>query len=146
MDALGYRVVVADTDRIRRTHLCEQLKDAGYEVDAFTLGEDAILHGEINTCHALILDMNLSDIDAFEVCTYVRRCWRNADAMIVMMTDTTDRLTRDYIEQMADYAGADFFCTKPCDHRVLVALLDEIDADRAAMDDASRPTTSMPLT
>ncbi len=137
MSAKEYRVVVADADDAHRIHLSDQLEDAGYRVDAFSLGEDAIWHGELTRCHALILDMNIADIDAFEVCANVRRCWQNLDAMIVMMIDAKDKLTRNYIEKMADYAGADFFCTKPCDHRVLVALLDELDVTNGAAGSAS---------
>jgi len=131
MNAQEYRVVIADADDAHRTHLSDQLEDAGYRVDAFSLGEDAIWHGEFTPCDALVLDVNLTDIDAFELCANVRRCWQNMDAMIVMMTDATDKLTHNYIEQMTDFAGADFFCTKPCDHRVLVALLDELEAANA---------------
>ncbi len=134
MSAKQYRVVIADADDAPRAHLSDQLEDAGYRVDSFSLGEDAIWHGEVSLCHALILDMNLTDMDAFEVCANVRRCWQNLDAMIVMMTDAKNKLSRNYIEQMADYAGADFFCTKPCDHRVLFALLDELDAANESME------------
>ncbi len=129
------QIVLADPQRASRRTLCQQLEDAGFCVQTATTGGDVILLCDIDPPDILIIDVDLPDMDGFEVCEYVRHETRDSDMTVVITTDPADEMTRRYLGQMVDYAGGDYFFARPFDGRLLVQLLSELDSEWAQSDD-----------
>ncbi|UCE60398.1 MAG: response regulator transcription factor [Phycisphaerales bacterium] len=131
------RIVVADNDRNSRHALHQQLIDAGHKVCRSVLAGEVGMLCELDPPDVLILDVNLPDMDAFEVCERIRREAGGDDPTIILMTDASDDMIRTYIDQMADYAGGDYFLAKPFDPKLLLKLLDQLASERKPADRAS---------
>jgi len=120
------RVLLADDDIAARLGLRRQLEDAGYPVSAVSSGRDAILLCDIDPPDVLIMDVRLPDLDGFEVCERIRHDTRGADLTVILVTEPADDMTRSYLGQMVEYAGADYFLVKPCDGHLLVQLVGDV--------------------
>lgn len=120
-------VLIADHDRSSRESLGRHLSNAGYEVRAVTSGEDAIFQCDVDPPNVLILDVNLPDIDGFDVCERIRHDTRDIELTVILITDSDDDMTRCYLDQMVDYAGGDYFFVRPFDHVAIRQLIDDID-------------------
>ena len=129
MNRVSPRVLLADTDDALRVSLQRALDAAGFRVETAATGNEVILGCEVDPPDILIVDVDLPDIDGFEVCEYVRRETRDADITIIVMTRCSDDMTRHYLGPMVDYVGGDFFVAKPCDGRLLLHLLDDLAGD-----------------
>lgn len=117
------RVLVADSDITARAALRKQLEGAGYPVCTVSSGEDAILMCDIDPPEVLILDVNLPDMDGFEVCERIRHDTHDSNLTVIIISEPSDEMTRSYLGQMVEYAGGDFFLAKPCDGHLLVQLV-----------------------
>ena len=120
------RILLADEHIKERNTLRQHLENAGYEVCTSASGCDVMLMCDINPPDVLILDVQMSDIDGFEVCEFVRNEAADRDLTIIVMTDAGDEMTKIYLGQMVDYVGADYYLTKPCDQHLILKLLDTI--------------------
>jgi len=120
------RVLVADDQPSARAALCQELERAGYAVQIAEDGGDVLLVCDLDPPDVLVMDLNLPDMDGFEVCACVRRETLSADLTMIVLADAGDQMTRAYLGQMADYVDADYFFTKPCDAKVLIQLLDDL--------------------
>ena len=141
------RVLLADSDPANRRALERHLEDAAFSVGTTASGADAILWCEIDPPDIFILDVNLTDMDGFEVCAHVRHETRERDLTIIIMTEASDEMTRAYLGQMVEYAGGDYFMVKPCDGRVLLNLLETLPhrgVDPPAPRTESSPTFGSP--
>lgn len=119
-------VLLADAQCASRRALQVHLEEAGYQVQTTDNGEDIILLFDIDPPDALIMDVHLPDMDGFDVCEYVRHETRDSDLTVIILSETTDEMTRSYLGQMVDYARGDYFFAKPCDGTLLVQLLDSL--------------------
>ncbi|MBU0719382.1 MAG: response regulator [Planctomycetes bacterium] len=120
------RILLADEHIKERNSLRQHLENAGYEVCTSASGCDVVLMCDINPPDVLILDVQMSDIDGFEVCEFVRNRTANRELTIIVMTNAGDEMTKVYLGQMVDYVGADYYLTKPCDQNLVLKLLDTI--------------------
>ncbi len=132
------RVLVADHAHATRTSLQRQVEAAGCRVATATSAEDVIIQCDIDPPDVLMVDVDLPDMDGFELCEHVRHETRDLDLTIILMVEPEDDMTRTYLGRMVDYAGADFFFAKPCDGHLLQMLLDDIAAHRDRSGAASR--------
>ncbi len=118
------RILLADGSPRNLSSFRRQFENAGFPVRALATAADVIISCELDPPDVLILDLHLPDMDGFEICTYVRRETRDYDVTIIVMADVSDDLTRAYLGQMVEYAGADYFVAKPCDGKLLLELVD----------------------
>lgn len=119
-------ILLADAQRASRRALQVHLEEAGYLVQTTGTGEDVILLFDVDPPDALVMDVHLPDMDGFDVCEYVRHETRDSDLTVIILSETTDEMTRAYLGQMVDYARGDYFFAKPCDGTLLVQLLDSL--------------------
>ncbi len=127
--SLRPRVLLVDADDAARHALETHLTDAGYDVQTASTGRAAISFCELQPPDIVIMDVHLPDMDGFEVCGYVRRETRDQDVSIIIMTEPSDKLTRSYLGSMVEFAGGDYYFSKPCDGKLLVQLLDDLTAE-----------------
>lgn len=126
MSRKPHRILVADQEDLSRNALRHQLADAGYQVCTTTSGQDVVLLCDIDPPDVLIVDVHLPDMDGFEVCERVRHETGDMAMTVIFMTDASDDMTHSYLAQMVEYAGGDYFFAKPCDHNLLLTLLNDL--------------------
>ncbi len=116
------RVVLVEDDRESREILASMLRDEGFEVleAANGLKLISILHGDHPD--AIILDVNLSWIDGFELCRSVKQNEEFRDIPVVFVSGRTspEDIRRGF------EAGAQAYFRKPLDFEALVSKLREI--------------------
>lgn len=126
------RVLLADPQRATRDSIRRALEIAGYDVETASSGAEIILQCQIDPPDILIMELQLPDMDGFEVCGYVRRETHDTDLTVILMTGVDDEMTRTYLGPMVEFAGGDYFFAKPCDKNAVVMLLEEVTMDREA--------------
>ena len=101
------RLLVVEDSSKMASLLRRGLTEEGYVVDVVTNGVDAVWLATGESFDAIVLDVVLPDIDAFEVCRRLRRAGRWAP--LVMLTARDD--VSDRVKGLD--AGADDYLTKP---------------------------------
>ena len=85
------RVLLCDDSPIERLALAHFLRRTGYDVDEAADGEAAILHVKHRPVDAVLLDLNMPDVDGFGVLTYLQE-HRRALPVILMSGMPLDRI------------------------------------------------------
>lgn len=106
----GRLLIVEDNIDIA-TILHTFLTDAGYQADFVAAGRAAIEVCQNNLYDLIILDVELPDMEGYEVCERLRQNVRTAYTPIIFLTQRSGR--RDLIRGLE--MGADDYVTKPFD-------------------------------
>ena len=121
----GSRILFVEDDRTARDGYSAYLSGWGYDVEAVATGEDALARAAQWRPDVIILDMNLPDIDGWEVSRRLRASAATAAVPIVALTGAD--LPHERVSAMR--AGCDRHLTKPC---TPADLLDAIERCLAA--------------
>ncbi len=117
------RVLVVDDDLCIRKGLRIRLEGAGYKVSTAENGTEGIMVFDENGADLIILDVRMPDIDGFEVCKSIKE---KDDVPVIFLTGAQNRIVREYLPQLVDAVGGDYFLRKPFDARMLMKLVNEI--------------------
>lgn len=118
--ASARHVLVVDDDMCIRKGLKIRLEGAGYKVSTAGNGTEGIMIFDENGADLMILDVKMPDIDGFEVCKSVKE---KEDIPVIFLTGAQNQMVRDYLPQMVDAVGGDYFMRKPFDARLLMKLI-----------------------
>lgn len=110
-------IAIIDDDGAIRTALGRALRMENYEVELFEDGLSALKAIQLRAPNAIILDLQLPDIDGLEVCRRIRKA---GDATPILMLTARDAVN-DRVEGLD--AGADDYLVKPFDLAELLARL-----------------------
>ncbi|HEY0195683.1 MAG TPA: response regulator, partial [Kofleriaceae bacterium] len=132
------RVLVVDDDAATRLLACEALLASGFASLEAADGKEALDQFDRHAPDAILLDINMPELDGYEVCRRIRRRPGGVATSILVMTATDDI---DAVEH-AFAAGATDFLTKPLNlpllaHRVRY-MLRAAEATTTARDAAAR--------
>jgi DNA-binding response OmpR family regulator len=116
-------VVVVDDDMCIREGLKIRLEGAGYKVSTAGNGTEGIMIFDEDGADLMILDVKMPDIDGFEVCNSVKQ---KDDVPVIFLTGAQNQMVREYLPQMVDAVGGEYFMRKPFDARLLMKLIGEI--------------------
>jgi len=119
-------VLLADRDSAHRRHVVSHLQEAGFYVVPASTGADVLLHCELAPPGVAVIDVRLSDMDGYDVCSQLRQVMSTRELPIILTTDAHDGFSRAYLAKMVEYAGGDFFLSKPYDINVLIQLIMEL--------------------
>lgn len=111
------RILVVDDDQAVRDSLRRALILEGYEVDLAEDGKSALRTLAQSSPDAIVLDLQMPDVDGLEVC---RRLRASGDGTPVLMLTARDAIG-DRVEGLD--AGADDYLVKPFDLAELFARL-----------------------
>ncbi|MBI4342724.1 MAG: response regulator [Candidatus Omnitrophica bacterium] len=123
MDTLRHKqiLIVEDEEGLART-VKARLETIGYEVQVETEGKPGIRYAAEHRVDLVILDVNLPDINGYEVARELRKLYHPWTLPILMLT-----VKDKPVDQLRGFAhGADAYITKPFDSAELfqtVALL-----------------------
>jgi DNA-binding response OmpR family regulator len=113
------RILVIDDDREMADLLRQSLAQEGFELYLAGCGEAGIEHGRSTRPDLVLLDVNLPDINGFEV---LRRLRRESDVPVIMLTARGEEVDRIVGLEI----GADDYLPKPFSVRELVARINAI--------------------
>jgi two-component system, OmpR family, response regulator MprA len=123
-------IAIIDDDGAIRTALGRALRMENYEVELFENGLSALKAIQLRAPNAIILDLQLPDIDGLEVCRRIRQA---GDVTPILMLTARDAVN-DRVEGLD--AGADDYLVKPFDLAELLARLRALLRRRGAGDGA----------
>ncbi|MCH8852029.1 MAG: response regulator [Planctomycetes bacterium] len=118
--ASAHHILVVDDDMCIRKGLKLRLEGAGYKVSTAGNGTEGIMIFDENGADLMILDVTMPDIDGFEVCKSVKQ---KEDIPVIFLTGSQNQMVRDFLPQMVDAVGGDYFMRKPFDARLLMKLI-----------------------
>lgn len=103
------RILAVDDNPVNLKVVSATLKQAGFEVATASNGSEALEQVKIVKPSLIILDINMPDMDGYEVCRRLRAMPATANTPIVMLT------AHDSLEEKIKgfEAGADEYITKP---------------------------------
>ncbi len=108
-EVLRKRILIVDDEAALVRMLESQLAPIGFEVHAVTHGKQALSYAAEHNVDLAILDINLPDINGYEVAKELRRVYSPWVLPIIMLT-VRDRP----VDQLRGFAhGADAYLTKP---------------------------------
>ncbi|MBS1566231.1 MAG: response regulator transcription factor [Bacteroidetes bacterium] len=90
-------------------------REAGYQVDSSSTGNEALLKASEQSFSLIVLDVMLPDMDGFAICRKLRE--KAIHTPVLMLTSRTD----EFDKVLALELGADDYVTKPFSIRELVA-------------------------
>ncbi len=101
------KVLVVDDEESLVDMVSSALRFAGYEVTTASSGAEALSIVRSGPVDALVLDVNLGDIDGFEVCRLLRRDGHDMPIIFLTARDQADDLRTGFKQ------GGDDYLTKP---------------------------------
>jgi two-component system response regulator MprA len=110
-------IAIVDDDGAIRTALGRALRMENYDVELFEDGTSALKSIQLRAPDAIVLDLQLPDIDGLEICRRIRRA---GDATPILMLTARDAVN-DRVEGLD--VGADDYLVKPFDLTELLARL-----------------------
>lgn len=110
-------IAIVDDDSAIRTALGRALRMENYDVELFENGVSALKSVQLRAPDAIVLDLQLPDIDGLEVCRRIRRA---GDVTPILMLTARDAVN-DRVEGLD--VGADDYLVKPFDLAELLARL-----------------------
>ena len=110
------RIAVLDNDRSQADLICQVLTSAGHTCQTYDSGKDMLAHLRKDSFDMLILDWQVSDLNASEV---LRRAKEKMSAQTPMMFLTNSSAEDDIVAGIN--AGADDYMIKPLRRGELVA-------------------------
>ncbi len=121
-------VAIVDDDSAIRAALGRALRMENYDVELFEDGTTALKSIQLRAPDAVVLDLQLPDIDGLEVC---RRIRRSGDTTPILML-TARNAVNDRVEGLD--VGADDYLVKPFDLAELLARLRALLRRRSSTD------------
>jgi len=116
LDAM--RVLFAEDDAVIREYVTIGLREAGYSVDSFGAGNEALLAAGTVDYDIAVLDVNLPGMDGFEVCRQIRA--RNKPGPAILFLTARDAI-RDRVHGLD--LGAEDYLVKPFAFAELLARM-----------------------
>lgn len=116
------RIAVVDDDRATRDYLADVLSRAGFEVCVAESGLRLVATLQVDRPDLIILDVNMSWIDGFELCRALKRNREWRDIPVVFVSGRTAEADR----AAGLAAGAVAFLPKPIEGRALVAAVRDL--------------------
>jgi len=117
---MKHTVLTVDDDEINRYALTKILNLAGYEVISARSGNQALALVAEQGPNAVLLDINLPDVNGYEVCFRIRNDLKLTDLPVIFHTATSPTgAARSHTESV----GGTAFLTYPIDADHLVSVL-----------------------
>lgn len=107
-------ISIVDDDQSVRKALSRLLKSMGFKVKTYSSGSDFLVHGQLDACGCLILDVRMPDMNGFELWEQLE--WSGFAIPIIFMTAYEN--TRERMRALD--AGAVAYFQKPLDDQSLV--------------------------
>ncbi len=118
-----HRVLLVDDDPGLRKAMALRLEMHGLEIQTAACGSDAISAFEKQHADMVVLDVNMPDIDGFEVCQKIKAI---RDVPVIFVTGEQNPIINAHMPQIVKTVGGLFYLGKPCDAQLLLKLITDI--------------------
>lgn len=118
----GYRVLVVDDDPSIRRALRDRLQVEGFRVSTASDGLEAITVFDERSADVIILDVKMPGVDGFDVCQTIKR---SSEVPIIFLTGADDPMIKNYLPQIVEATGGDYYMRKPFEMQALLNLVRE---------------------
>jgi DNA-binding NarL/FixJ family response regulator len=112
-------IFVVDDDDGFRSYVAEQLENAGYRTEQFSAGSRVLPAATVEQPAAVVLDVQLPDLNGYEICRQLRDKYGDALPIIFISGERMDALDRT----AGLLVGADDYLVKPVDPGELIARI-----------------------
>jgi two-component system, sensor histidine kinase and response regulator len=119
---VGTRVLLAEDNAINQKLAVFLLQKAGYSVDAVDTGAGALEKVQANRYSAVLMDVQMPEMDGFEATGLIREYERETEKHIPIIAMTAHAMQGD--RERCLEAGMDDYITKPLEPKVLFSVLD----------------------
>jgi len=119
------QILIADPKKQIPESYMQQIADSGCRVMVADTGADVAMQCDMESPDVLILDTQLPDMDAFDLCESIRREDPDSDMIVVILADASEELNPHELEHRIEFVGADYFFIKPLKNRDLSELIEE---------------------
>jgi len=127
------RLLLAEDNPINQKLAVIVLQKAGYSVDTVDTGLEAVSKAKSNQYNAILMDVQMPDMDGLEATQQIREWEQNQGTHIPIIAMTAHAMPGD--RERCLEAGMDDYVTKPLQPRVLFSALNRwIQNDSAATD------------
>jgi DNA-binding response OmpR family regulator len=116
------RIIIVDDDRDTRELLAMALESEGFEVTSAANGLRLISSLQLRRPHLILLDVNMSWIDGFELCKAVKKNESFRDIPVMFVSGRGEPEDR---RKGMEAGAADYF-VKPLDLNLLLARIREL--------------------
>ncbi len=116
------RIIIVDDDRDTREMLAMALETEGFEVTSAANGLRLISSLQLRRPHLILLDVNMSWIDGFELCKAVKKNENFRDIPVIFVSGRGEPEDR---RKGLEAGAADYF-VKPLDLERLLARIREL--------------------
>ena len=114
------RVLAVDDDRVHLYAIDRRLRSVGFQVKSVASGQIALDEARSGNYDVVLLDVNIPDLNGFDICAAIRGDSRLAQPAIVFHSATYSS-EENFVR--ARQLGADAFLTYPLDSEALTAVL-----------------------
>jgi len=118
----GLRLLLAEDNPINQKLAVTLLQKAGYSVDAVETGKQAFEKFKVDQYHAVLMDVQMPDMDGFEATGHIREWEKPHGQHIPIIAMTAHAMPGD--RERCLNAGMDDYVTKPLEPKVLFSVLD----------------------
>jgi len=118
---LNQRILLVEDNPINQKVAATVLQKAGYSVDMVDNGADAVAKVQANPYNAILMDVQMPDMDGFEATQQIR-AWEQARGTHIPILAMTAHAMQGDREKCLE-AGMDDYLTKPLQPRVLFSAL-----------------------
>lgn len=116
------RIIIVDDDRDTRELLALALEGEGFEVECVANGLRLIASLQLRRPHVILLDVNMSWIDGFELCRAVKKNENFRDIPVIFISGRGEPEDK---RRGAEAGAADYF-VKPLDLNKLVQRIHQV--------------------
>ena len=117
---LSYKILAVDDNPAFNYAICHTLRQAGYECLNAQTGSGAISVAENGRPDLVLLDINLPDVNGFEVCRRLKSNPKTQDIPVVFLSAAQ---TSAHAKEMGKSVGADGFLFAPVETSQLLTVI-----------------------
>lgn len=123
------RVLLVDDEKIKRTALCDDLSEAGYETHTAASADEGMRMLRVRGFDVVVTDLRMKGMDGTTFLARIKEKWPDIEVIMITAYATVDNAVQ------AMKLGAFDYITKPFDSAKLIIVLDKISKIRELTDE-----------
>ena len=140
MTSRVWKVMTVDDNDTQRKMMATLLRRAGFEATAVSTGKEAISRSITDSPDVMLLDINLPDMNGYEVCSRIKADRKTASIPVIFYTGQMDAAAKN----KAELVGGSSFLTYPVKlshlKTVIESIVAQVKVPKAGKANTTKPT------